>query len=167
MTYKYAVLDATAVLHFSLDLVNKKDDFIFLIAESIVTEIKSKKAKFLLNILKENNRIMFLTPSLTAIKKVRKAAKSTGDLSSLSSQDLDVIALSIDFPDSTVISDDFAVQNVCSFLNIPIKTHFFKIKHQREYFWKCHACGERYEEYKEKCDECGNKLKKYYIVKKS
>jgi rRNA maturation endonuclease Nob1 len=98
---------------------------------------------------------------------VESKAEETQDIENLSEIDIQVIAIALDYQNSTVISDDNGVQNVCAHLEIPIKPYSFKIRKTREYFWKCTVCGEKYKRKQGICIECGSPTKRLFLSKKS
>ena len=96
---------------------------------------------------------------------MEKCAKETGDIHSLSEQDISCIALSLEL-NAELISDDFAVSNVSNELGIntiPLMTNGIKVI--GKWIFYCPACKKDF--FNEKnCLLCGNKLKKK-LVKKS
>ncbi|MHA1953284.1 MAG: hypothetical protein ACXAAM_03245 [Candidatus Heimdallarchaeaceae archaeon] len=163
---KYLIIDSTAIIH-----VLSKEDFsdentTLVFPESIRNEIQSFQAEAVFETLKEDNRLIFSTPTPKSVKKVEFMAEKTCDNVSLSEPDLQVIAIALDFPNSTVVSDDNAIQNVCFYLEIPIKSYTFKIKMAREYYWKCKVCGQKYKTKQNQCIECGSPTIRLYVKKK-
>jgi rRNA maturation endonuclease Nob1 len=158
---KYLIIDSTAVIH----VMSKEDlsdkGIILVFPEDLKREMQSFQAEAIFETLKED-RIIFSEPSLQSTKKVKSIAEKTNDIASLSDLDLQVIAIALDFPNSTVISDDNAIQNVCFHLEIPIKSYSFRIQTAREYFWKCTVCYQKYKSKQDKCIECGSPTKRLY-----
>ncbi|MFZ0514325.1 MAG: hypothetical protein WAM14_22165, partial [Candidatus Nitrosopolaris sp.] len=65
----------------------------------------------------------------------------------------------------TLISDDFAVGNVATFLKIPVKTLAFKgISELRAWVSFCKACGRAYESHISVCRICGSRLRQRFKV---
>jgi endoribonuclease Nob1 len=86
----------------------------------------------------------------------------TGDYFKLSSADLSVLALALHL-NLTLISDDYAVGNVATLLNIPIKSIGTKgISKVRRWVTFCRACGKAYEPNIIECALCGNKLRRRF-----
>lgn len=162
MPLRYLILDATAIIHFFANNKTLVENEILIIPETIRGEIKSKNALMVLDLMEDENKILYELPSSDSSKKIISITKQTGDFKSLSEQDLSVLAIALDYPGCTVISDDYAVQNVCSHLGISFDSYAFRIKKQRKYFWKCNSCGSKFDVFTEKCIDCGDKLKRYY-----
>ncbi|NPD89376.1 MAG: hypothetical protein HGN29_11685 [Asgard group archaeon] len=163
---KYLIIDSTAIIH-----VISKEDFsdentTLVFPEIIRNEIQSFQAEAVFETLKADNRLIFSIPTSKSIEKVESMAEKTCDVVSLSETDLQVIAIALDFPNSTVVSDDNAIQNVCFYLEIPIKSYSFKIRTARRYFWKCTVCGQKYKTKQNKCIECGSPTTRLFVKKK-
>jgi rRNA maturation endonuclease Nob1 len=158
----YLIVDTTAIIHFSAIEENLAVNEFLLLPEGIKDEIKSHKAQTIFQLIEGSEKAIFDTPSNGALSEVRIKASESGDLDSLSIIDIQVIALALDYPNSVILSDDNAIQNLCSFLQIPVKPQFFKIKNKRQYFWKCNVCNTKFETKKITCTECGSPLKRYY-----
>jgi UPF0271 protein len=93
-------------------------------------------------------------------------AKKTGDIQSLSEQDISCIALSLEL-NAELISDDFAVSNVSKDLGIniiPVMTKGIKIV--GKWIFYCPACKKDFSNEKI-CSFCGNILRKKLIKTKS
>ena len=162
---KYFILDSTAIIHFSLTEETQLENSQILLPEDIKNEIKSTQSRTALELIESDDQVVYTHPTTESIERIVSIAKKTGDSSSLSEIDIQVLALSLDYPNSTLISDDNAIQNVCSFSDINFKPTHFRIKTSREYFWKCKGCGEKYSTKISICPECGNIVKRYYIKK--
>ncbi|NHK32179.1 MAG: hypothetical protein FK730_12550 [Asgard group archaeon] len=163
---KYLIIDSTAIIH-----VMSKEDFsdeniTLVFPEIIRNEIQSFQAEAVFETLKEDNRIIFSTPTSQSIEKVESMAGKTCDIVNLSEADVQIIAIALEFPNSTVVSDDNGIQNVCFYLKIPVKSYAFKIRMGREYFWKCTVCGEKYKTKQNQCIECGSPTLRLFINKK-
>ena len=160
------IIDSTAIMHFFPNDKIANEDSYLIIPDILRSEIKSFQAKAVLEVMGADQRLIYTSPSEHSLNTVKEKAKSSGDISSLSKADVHVVATALDFPGSYVISDDNAVQNLCSFLGIKIETFSFKIKTRRVYFWKCIGCSNKFKEKIDMCPECGNKLKRFYKKKK-
>lgn len=89
-----------------------------------------------------------------ALLAVTKTALSSGDARVLSDTDLSVIALALSL-EGTVISDDFAVQNVCRHLKIPFRSILQKRAKKRVWKKICSGCGAVIPENEPDCPVCG------------
>ena len=163
---KQYVVDSTVLIHVlpnNLEYFSNKN---FIVPSSIYEEIKSKKAKFALEILIEQNHVQLVEPTKKSLKKAEKMAKKTGDFTSLSNYDLQIIALSLDYNDFIILSDDFAIQNVCKINNLCVEGTSFSIQTKRQYYWKCSVCYNTYHRKVQVCIECGSPVKRKYYKKK-
>ncbi len=123
-----------------------------IIPSSVEVEVKDKPPEFLLY------RIM--EPDAQYVKKVIRIARRTGDYEVLSSTDVDVLALALQ-ENATIITDDYAIQNVASHLGIKFETaEMIGIKEKRKWKWRCESCGRYYSKKYESCPVCGGKLRR-------
>ncbi len=104
-------------------------------------------------------------PSTKSIKAVKVAATATGDSLVLSSADLSVLALSIEISEEgrkvTLLTDDYAVQNVASKLQIPFQNYAWR-GIRRTIIWElyCPTCRKTYNTQRRTCPNCGSTLKR-------
>ena len=121
-----------------------------------------KKNHDALQVLINTNRLLVRQPQVKFQEMVKECATKTGDINSLSAQDISCIALSVEL-NAELISDDFAVSNVSNILGIkiiPLMTKGIKIVGNWIFF--CPACKADFPNEKE-CLMCGNKLKKKLV----
>ena len=156
------VLDATAFyagIPFSSQTTHYVTTLVF-------DEIKHiKKNHDALQILIDSNRLLVRQPQADFQERVEKCAQKTGDIHSLSKQDISCIALSLEL-NTELISDDFAVLNVSNKLGIntiPLMTNGIKVV--GKWIFYCPACKNDFSDEKN-CLLCGNKLKKKLVKSK-
>ena len=156
------VLDATAFyagIPFSSQTTHYVTTLVF-------DEIKHiKKNHNALQILIDSNRLLVRQPQADFQERVEKCAQKTGDIHSLSKQDISCIALSLEL-NTELISDDFAVLNVSNKLGIntiPLMTNGIKVV--GKWIFYCPACKKDFSDEKN-CLLCGNKLKKKLVKTK-
>ena len=156
----FRVLDATA---FYAGIPFSSQDSYY-VTMSVYEEIKHiKKNHDALEILLGSRRLIIQEPNNEYEKKVRDVAKKTGDLNSLSNEDISSIALSLEL-DTELISDDYAVSNVAKQTGIIIKPLMTKgIETIGKWIHYCSPCGISSD--KSICPNCGNKLRKKLIKK--
>ena len=132
----------------------------------VFDEIKHiKKNHDALQILIDSNRLLVRQPQADFQERVEKCAQKTGDIHSLSKQDISCIALSLEL-NTELISDDFAVLNVSNKLGIntiPLMTNGIKVV--GKWIFYCPACKKDFSDEKN-CLLCGNKLKKKLVKSK-
>ena len=146
------VLDATAFyagIPFSSQTTHYVTTLVF-------DEIKHiKKNHNALQILIDSNRLLVRQPQADFQERVEKCAQKTGDIHSLSKQDISCIALSLEL-NTELISDDFAVLNVSNKLGIntiPLMTNGIKVV--GKWIFYCPACKKDFSDEKN-CLLCGN-----------
>ena len=91
---------------------------------------------------------------------VAAAAQETGDAGVLSPVDSQLLALALE-RDATLITDDFAMQNVAASLGIawlPVETD--GIAKQLRWRWSCSGCQQRWDEPHGECPTCGSELRR-------
>jgi len=98
-------------------------------------------------------------PTSTSLRKVREASSRTGDSTRLSPTDIEVLALALELK-AQVLSDDYSLQNLATYLGIPFKPVGLKgIKDLRRWRWRCIGCGKVFDKETPDCPICGSKLK--------
>ena len=93
-------------------------------------------------------------------EQVETAAQETGDASVLSPVDLGLLALALE-RSATLVTDDFAMQNVAATLDIswlPVETD--GIVKQLRWRWTCSGCQQRWDEPHGECPTCGSELRR-------
>jgi UPF0271 protein len=123
----------------------------------VTRELKSSQATVVLEeFLKEGLKIE--EPLKKAVDVVTEKAKSTGDHLKLSQADIDVLAKALEVS-GTLVTDDYAVQNVAARLGIetqPIQQA--RIKRVLKWRCRCVGCGRVYETEKI-CPVCGSEVR--------
>ena len=89
-------------------------------------------------------------------KIITEQAKETGDYDVLSKIDLDIIALGYETK-GTIVTDDFAIQNVALVLELNFVSCSDKIITEKRFWkYKCTACNHQEKEKRKDCPICGN-----------
>ena len=135
---------------------------------SVISEIRSKQAVYILDILRERVQLHIHDPKKANLIKIEKLCQKEGQIG-LSIQDKEVLALAIElmeFDEIRIATDDYAIKNIAHVLNIEtisIKTEGGK--QRRKYYFKCKACNHVYDYALDLCDSCGyNKFTKFWKV---
>ena len=124
----------------------------------IVNEVKlGRQARNLEMLLDVSIKVM--SPDDVSIKKIEEIASETHDIESLSRTDIGVLALAYQL-EATIISNDYAVQNVASILKIPIKTDLKGIREIIHWTFRCRGCGRYFEKEPVDCPICGSEIRR-------
>ncbi len=140
---------------------------------SVIDEARDKETRESVELAMILNRIIVKKPSDRYIKYVREIATKIGEHYSLSSTDIDVIALAYELSINNnrviVITDDYSIQNTLLHMGIPFKPLRTRgIRVLRKYIVFCPACYYTSSNLKEdKCPICGSPLKKKSVRKSS
>ena len=127
---------------------------------SVVNELKSSEAAMCFDLARENGaRVEVPLPRM--IDEVLGMAEHTRDMEELSTTDIDILAKALERKDdATLLTDDYAVQNVAVMLGIDVKPVVQK-KIRDILVWEkqCVGCRKRFDE-GDVCPICGSELKK-------
>jgi len=113
-----------------------------------------------------SNKLILKIPEREYLKKVKKVAKITGDLTFLSEIDISLIALTLELDEKSqndvyLYTNDYSMENVSSELNIKFSPLGKKgIKKKILYEVYCPFCNEGKESDQKICEKCGMKLKR-------
>lgn len=127
---------------------------------SVVNELKSSEAAMRFDLAREDGaRVEVPLPRM--IDEVLGMAEHTRDMEELSTTDIDILAKALERKDdATLLTDDYAVQNVAVMLAIDVKPVVQK-KIRDILVWEkqCVGCRKRFDE-GDVCPICGSELKK-------
>ena len=97
-------------------------------------------------------------PTDETIDTVKRAARELGDLEELSRTDVRLIATTFEL-DGTLVTDDYAMQNVADKLNVAVEVIAREgINEQRQWTFQCQGCGREFDERRDRCEICGSEL---------
>jgi UPF0271 protein len=157
----FRVLDATA---FYAGMPFTSNDS-FMTTSAVYDEIQHIKIKQgAIEMLQQTNRLQIRDPDEKFINIVKDTADKTGDNTTISKQDISIVALALENK-IELITDDFAVTNVARQLKIqtlPLMTR--GIDTIGKWISYCSMCGKEFSKEKE-CPICGNKLNRKLIKK--
>lgn len=95
-------------------------------------------------------------PDAGAIERVERAARDSGDFDALSETDVRLLAAAIEL-DATLVTDDYAMQNVAELLSIGVDSIGQDgITEERDWQFQCVGCGRVYDDDPERCPVCGS-----------
>jgi UPF0271 protein len=97
-------------------------------------------------------------PADGTVEKVRRAATDTGDGQEVSDTDVRLLAAAFEL-DATLVTDDYAMQNVAEHLNVTVEVIARDgITEKREWQFQCQGCGREFDEQRDRCPICGSDL---------
>jgi UPF0271 protein len=155
------ILDSAA---FMSDAAIPRDKELFTI-DDVVVELKDAKSTAKLSYLKSVG-LRILAPSDKSIDSVKEVARKTGDIEVLSNPDIKILALAQDVG-GTIVTDDYAVQNVAAAMNITYQGAAQKgITEKINWVFRCKGCGRIWTRCYDECPVCGTALKRVPEKKK-
>jgi UPF0271 protein len=120
----------------------------------------------------ESGHLTVKKPTISSMKAAEGASSKVGDVGVLSKADLEVLALAVDLRQSglspTIVSDDYAVQNVSESLGVEhASLATFGIAKKFDWIYYCPACFRRYmiEDAGRPCRVCGTSLRRRVVRK--
>lgn len=97
-------------------------------------------------------------PDDHARDRVRRTARDTGDAGTLSATDVDLVAAALEL-DATLVTDDYAMQNVADPLGIDVYSIAQEgIDERRDWSFQCQGCGREFDSRRDRCPVCGSDL---------
>ncbi|WP_049979296.1 NOB1 family endonuclease [Halolamina rubra] len=97
-------------------------------------------------------------PAEETVDRVRRAAGETGDADEISDTDTRLLATAFEL-DATLVTDDYAMQNVAEKLDIDVQVIAREgIEEERDWKFQCAGCGREFDEDRERCPICGSDL---------
>jgi UPF0271 protein len=99
-------------------------------------------------------------PDPETVERVERAARETGDAETLSRTDVRLLATAFEL-DATLVTDDYAMQNVAERLDVDIDVIAQEgIDERREWEFQCQGCGRVFDENRDRCTICGSDLER-------
>ena len=146
------ILDTSAFLN----QIHPDGDF-FTVPE-VVDEIQNSASKnYFSNLVQIGLSVE--SPNSKSILDIKKIAEKTGDIGKLSKTDISLIALA-KIKSATLVSSDFAIQNVSLALKIKcISPDREGIKSLLIWKWRCEACFNITDKPSKECSICGSSLR--------
>ncbi|SDJ77891.1 UPF0271 protein [Halovenus aranensis] len=97
-------------------------------------------------------------PDEETVVRIERAARETGDLEELSETDVRLVAAAFEL-DGTLVTDDYAMQNVAEKLNVTVEViERDGIAEQRDWTFQCQGCGREFDDHHDRCPICGSDL---------
>jgi len=124
---------------------------------AVVEELRDSRSRFRYEVFVTEG-LEIKTPSQTSIDRIGAAMIATGDATVLSPTDIELLALSLE-ERATLVTDDFAIQNVAHALGIPTLPVQQRPATRRSWRYRCRGCG-RYFRSPGTCPVCGSEMKR-------
>ena len=97
-------------------------------------------------------------PDEETVERIKRAARETGDLETLSETDIRLVAVAFEL-DGRLVTDDYAMQNVAEKLEVAVELIAREgISEQRNWLFQCAGCGREFDENHDRCPICGSDL---------
>ncbi len=127
----------------------------------IFEEIKHiKKEQDVINALIESNRLKIIEPEIEFVDRVQQKASQSGDIQSLSDEDISILALCLQLS-GELVTDDFSILNVAKHLSLKVSPVMTKgISNIKDWVYFCSGCQKTFSKISQ-CPICGNKLKRH------
>jgi UPF0271 protein len=124
---------------------------------SVVEELRDLTSKCRFDLLTEAG-LQVRLPDASERSYILTAAGKSGDLPVISGTDCDVLALARELG-ATLVTDDFAIQNVAADLGIPVLSLQQRPAKKVQWKFRCSGCG-RYFKTDGECPICGSAIKR-------
>jgi UPF0271 protein len=106
----------------------------------------------------EGSGMHLQVPEAETVERIERAARETGDLEELSRTDIRLVAAAFEL-DATLVTDDYAMQNVAEKLEVSVEVIAREgISERREWLFQCTGCGREFDENHDRCPICGSEL---------
>ena len=147
-------MDTSAILSRKFNL-NQEN---LVVPESVLDEIRL--GKIARNMEWQRGHLRVVQPMRSSISRVKDIAGETGDLEKLSSTDIDVVAVALELG-GTIVTDDFAIENVASRLGLKFLGADLKpISREVKWQFRCTGCGKRFSTHTRECPVCGHEVRR-------
>jgi len=155
---KVLLVDTSAIL--SGKPINL-DGVLMATTPAISSELKPGGRDYRNFVFLQEKEVDVLSPSKKSINKIEYIAEKTGDMTRLSSADIEILALAIDINKDTqkeaiILTDDYSIQNIANILNIKFQS-FSQKGITKKFKWqsRCPGCGKRFNKSIKICPVCG------------
>lgn len=134
--------------------------------ESVLDEIRNRPSSTRMDTLISIGRLKVSMPCNAAIKRVHEVAIEAGDKTSLSTTDVELIALGLDLQETnssvTLVSTDLSLLNTAVHLGLKTIDTSQRMRHKIRWILKCPACGHSQPESSgtRECPVCGTEMKR-------
>jgi UPF0271 protein len=99
-------------------------------------------------------------PDSETVERVERAARDTGDAETLSGTDVRLLGAAFEL-DATLVTDDYAMQNVAEKLDVDVHVIARSgIDERRDWQFQCQGCGRTFDDHRDRCGICGSDLER-------
>lgn len=138
----------------------------------VIEEVKKPLERMAVDEMLRRKTLQIEDPPSTYIRLAKEEASKIGELHKLSNTDISLLALSLYLSESgkkvTILTDDFALQNVAVNCGMNVKsTSGKRIIHKIVWEFYCPACRSIVKEGIKFCSSCGSKIKRRPKLKKA
>ena len=106
----------------------------------------------------EGSGLRIHIPDPETVERIERAARETGDAETLSRTDIRLLATAFEL-DATLVTDDYAMQNVAEKLEIAVDVVAQGgIDERRDWKFQCQGCGRVFDDNRDRCEICGSEL---------
>jgi len=99
-------------------------------------------------------------PDPETVDRVERAARETGDAETLSRTDVRLLATAFEL-DATLVTDDYAMQNVAEKLDVDVDVIAQDgIDERLDWRFQCQGCGRVFDDNHDRCEICGSGLER-------
>jgi len=99
-------------------------------------------------------------PDTQTVDRVERAARDTGDAETLSRTDVRLLGAAFEL-DATLVTDDYAIQNVAETLDVDVDVIAQAgIDERRDWQFQCQGCGRTFDDHRDRCSICGSDLER-------
>ena len=99
-------------------------------------------------------------PDPETVDRVERAARETGDAETLSRTDVRLLATAFEL-DATLVTDDYAMQNVAEKLDVAVDVIVQDgIDERLNWQFQCQGCGRVFDDNHDRCEICGSGLER-------
>jgi len=99
-------------------------------------------------------------PDSETVERVERAARDTGDAETLSGTDVRLLGAAFEL-DATLVTDDYAMQNVAEKLDVAVDVIARSgIEERRDWQFQCQGCGRTFDDNRDRCSICGSDLER-------
>jgi len=157
------ILDATS-FYAGIPFSSQETSFTTPLVFEEIKHIKIRQGA--IDVLIQSNRLKIVEPQREFVDRVLQEANKTGDIQSLSDEDVSIIALCLQLS-GELVTDDFAISNVAEHLNLKVNPVMTSgIAKVKDWIYFCSGCHKTFSGISH-CPICGNKLARRLAKRKS